>query len=379
MASAINLGMVAGEASGDLLAGLMMAGLRKRWPAMRASGIGGPQMAKHGFNAWWPHDTLAVRGYMEVLRRYPQLLRMRKQLGERFLAERPDAFIGVDAPDFNFGLETRLKAAGIKTIHFISPSIWAWRAERIHKIRHAVDHMLCVFPFEPALYEQADIAASYVGHPLADAIALEVSQVANRTTLGMVGDAPTVAVLPGSRRSEIRHIAPRLLAACAQMHRQRPHLRYLLPVVPGLLDLLAPMVQQFAPGVPITVLQGRSHEALAACDVVLVASGTATLEAALFKKPMVITYHVPWLEWQRLKRMRYQPWVGLPNILLRDFAVPELLQDDATPDKLAQAAFHWIDHPTRCEELVQRFHAVHLELRRNTAQAATHAIEKILA
>jgi lipid-A-disaccharide synthase len=374
-----NLGMVAGEASGDLLAGLMMAGLRKRWPALRASGIGGPQMAQHGFEAWWPHDTLAVRGYIEVLKCYPRLLRMRKQLGDRFLAELPDAFIGVDAPDFNFGLETRLKAAGIKTIHFISPSIWAWRAERIHKIRHAVDHMLCVFPFEPVIYEQADIAASYVGHPLADAIALEVSQIDHRSALGLAGDAPTVAVLPGSRRSEIRHIAPRLLAACAQMHRQRPYLRYLLPVVPGLLDLVAPMVQQFAPGVPIMVLQGRSHEALAACDVALVASGTATLEAALFKKPMVITYHVPWLEWQRLKRMRYQPWVGLPNILLRDFAVPELLQDNATPDKLVQAAFDWLDHPTRGEELVQRFHAMHLELRRNTAQAATHAIEKILA
>jgi lipid-A-disaccharide synthase len=376
----LHLGMVAGETSGDLLAGLVLAGLRQRWPSLRASGIGGPQMAAQGFEAWWPHDTLAVRGYIDVLARYPQLLRMRRQLGTRLLRQPPDVFIGVDAPDFNLGLEARLKAAGTKTVHFISPSIWAWRAERIHTIARAVDHMLCVFPFEPALYAQAKIAATYVGHPLADAIPLNTSPQPHRAALGLAGvSAPIVAVLPGSRRSELRHIAPRLLAACAEMHRQRPHLRYILPVVPGLQTLLAPLVSRYAPGLPLQVIEGRSHEVLAACDVALVASGTATLEAALFKRPMVITYHMHRLEWWRMQRMRLQPWVGLPNILLQDMAVPELLQDQATPEHLARAVFDWLDHPARCEALAQRLHGLHLSLRQDTVQAVTHALEKIIA
>ena len=377
--AAPRLAMVAGEASGDLLAGLLLGGLKARWPEMHSAGIGGPRMAAHGFEAWWPHDKLAVRGYVEVLRRYRELVGIRNRLGDRVLRERPDAFIGVDAPDFNFGLETRLKAEGVRTIHFISPSIWAWRGERIEKIRHAVDHMLCVFPFEQAIYEKEGIAASYVGHPLADAIPLVPPRAASRTALGLSPSAEVVALLPGSRRGEVRHIAPRLLAAAAEMHRQRPGLRYLLPVVPGLRALVEPMVQRHAPGVPVSLLDGQSHEALAACDVTLVASGTATLEAALFKRPMVITYSMPWLEWQRMKRMRYQPWVGLPNILLREFAVPELLQGEATPGSLARAAFKWLDHPDRCEALARRFDTLHHQLRCNTAQAATDAIEKVLA
>jgi len=378
------LGLVAGEASGDLLAGLLLAGLKSRWPGLQSAGIGGPQMRAQGFDAWWPHDTLAVRGYVEVLLRYRELVGIRNRLGDRLLRERPDAFIGVDAPDFNFGLETRLKAQGIKTIHFVSPSIWAWRGERIEKIRLAVDHMLCVFPFEPALYEKAGIEATYVGHPLADVIPVEVSAEASRKALmSSLSDqkddgAPIVALLPGSRRSEVRHIAPRLLAAAAEMHRQRPGLHYLLPVVPGLRAHVEPLRVRHAPGVPVTLIDGRSHEVLAACDVTLVASGTATLEAALFKRPMVITYALPWLEWHRMKRMRYQPWVGLPNILLEDFAVPEILQGDATPAELARAAFEWLDQPRACAELRRRFHSLHLQLRRNTAQTATDAIEKIL-
>ncbi len=373
------LAMVAGEASGDLLASLLMVGLKKRWPELSASGIGGPQMANQGFDAWWPHHTLAVRGYLEVLRNYAKLVNIRRQLGDRLLRQPPNVFIGVDAPDFNFGLETRLKAAGIKTVHFISPSIWAWRGERIDKIRLAVDHMMCLFPFEKAIYEQAGIAASYVGHPLADAIAFDVSQKSSREALGLSSDeSSVVALLPGSRRSEILHIAPRLLAACAEMHRQRPHLRYVLPVAPGLIHLIQPIVARFAPHVPLHLLNGRSHEALAACDVALVASGTATLEAALFKRPMVITYQMHWLEWQRMKRMRYQPWVGLPNILLRDFAVPELLQTDASAENLTKAVFEWLDHPERCQVLAQRFQTLHFELRRNTASAATHVMENIL-
>jgi lipid-A-disaccharide synthase len=371
--------MVAGEASGDLLAGLLLGGMKSRWPALQAAGIGGPKMAAHGFQAWWPHDKLAVRGYVEVLRHYREIVGIRDRLCERLLQQRPDLFIGVDAPDFNLALEARLKAAGIKAIHFVSPSVWAWRGKRIEKIHRSVDHMLCLFPFEPALYAQHGIPASYVGHPLADAIPLEPPRSASRTLLGLSPEDTVVALLPGSRRSEIQYIAPRLLGAAALMKRQRPALRFVLPVAPGLRAMLEPMRAEHAPGAGVELLDGRSHEALAACDVTLIASGTATLEAALFKRPMVIAYNMHWLSWQMMKRMKYQPWVGLPNILLRDFAVPELLQDDATPAKLAEAACAWLDDPARCAALTHRFDALHRELRRNTAQAATDAIEKILA
>ncbi len=372
------LGMVAGEASGDLLASLLLGGLKARWPDLHAAGIGGPKMMARGFDTWWPQEKLAVSGYVEVLRHYRELSGIRTALGDRLLSERPDVFIGVDAPDFNLGLESRLKAQGVKTVHFISPSIWAWRGGRIEKIRAAADHVLCVFPFEPAIYARHGIGASYVGHPLADAIPLEAPRAASRAALGISPDEQVVALLPGSRRSEIRYIAPRLLAAAAEMARQRPGLRFILPVVPSLLPLIEPMLALFAPSTRIELLIGRSHEALAACDVTLIASGTATLEAALFKRPMVVTYVLNWINWQMMKRMAYQPWVALPNILLGEMAVPELLQHDATAQKLAAAAFEWLDNPAACAALGQRFESLHHQLRRNTAQAATDAIEKIL-
>ena len=379
MASAApRFAMVAGEASGDLLAGLLLDGMNTRWPALTSFGIGGPKMAARGFHAWWPHDKLAVRGYVEVLRHYREIVGIRNQLAARLLVDPPDAFIGVDAPDFNLHLEATLKARGIKTVHFVGPSIWAWRGKRVERIRESVDHVLCLFPFEPALYEAHGVAATFVGHPLADSIPLEVPRAAGRAALGLASDSTVVALLPGSRRSEIACIAPGLLAAAAEMHRQRPQLRFVLPVVPGMRGLVEPLRQQLAASAPISLLDGHSHEALAACDVALVASGTATLEAALFKRPMVITYTMHWLSWQMMKRMKYQPWVGLPNILLNDFAVPELLQDAATPRALAAAAFKWLDDPPARAALTPRFEALHRSLRRNTAQAASHAIEKIL-
>jgi len=371
--------MVAGEASGDLLAGLLLGGLQARWPGLRASGIGGPRMMARGFDATWPSDKLAVRGYVEVLAHYREIAGIRRQLADRLLADKPDAFIGVDAPDFNLDLEARLRAAGIKTVHFISPSIWAWRGERIEKIARSVDLMLCVFPFEPALYAKRGIAAHYVGHPLADAIPLSVPQAAARAVLGLDAAAQAVAVLPGSRRSEIEYIAPTLLAAAAELQRRRPALRFVLPVAPGLRGLIEPLVAAHAGAARIELLDGRSHEALAACDAALVASGTATLEAALFKRPMVVAYKMHWLSWQMMKRKAYQPWVGLPNILLEDFAVPELIQGDCTPAALADAALAWLDDPARCAALAARFDALHHLLRRNTAQAATDAIEQALA
>jgi lipid-A-disaccharide synthase len=379
LAHAPRLALAAGEASGDLLAGLLLGGLKHRWPELSAQGIGGPQMAAQGFEAWWPHHKLAVRGYVEVLRHYREIVGIRQQLGDRLLRQRPDAFIGVDAPDFNLNLEARLKAQGVKTIHFVSPSIWAWRGERIKTIGASVDHVLCVFPFEPVLYDKVGIPATYVGHPLADAIPQKVPREASRVALGLAPDEAVVALLPGSRRSEIQYIAPRMMAAAALMQARRPSLRFILPVSSGLRPMVEPLLAQYAGKARIELLQGRSHEALAACDVTLVASGTATLEAALFKKPMVIAYVMNWLSWQLMRNKRYQPWVGLPNILLNEFVVPEYLQDQASPDNLAQATLAWLDDPARVQAIQQCFESLHHDLRRNTAVAATHAIEKILA
>jgi lipid-A-disaccharide synthase len=375
--------MVAGEASGDMLGGLLLGGLRERWPLLGAFGIGGPRMAEQGFEAWWPHDRLSVSGYVEVLGHYREISGIRSQLTERLLAagatERADLFVGVDAPDFNLDLEAMLKAQGMKTVHFVSPSIWAWRGKRIDKIRRATDLVLCLFPFEPAIYAKQGVPAAYVGHPLADLIPLEVPRAQARAGLGIGQGETVVALLPGSRRAEVQYIAPRLLQAAAEMHRRRPGLRFVLPVVPGLRHVVEPLRRQHASDAAIELLDGRSHDALAACDLTLIASGTATLEAALFKRPMVITYVMHALNWQMMKRMSYQPWVGLPNILLNDSAVPELLQGAATPGALAQAGLDWLDDPARCEALRMRFEVLHRELRCNTGQRATDAIEAVLA
>jgi lipid-A-disaccharide synthase len=372
------LAMVAGEASGDLLAALLLGGLRQRWPGLGGFGIGGPKMIDQGFEAWWPQHKLAVHGYADALRHYPELSGMRRQLAERLLQTRPDAFIGVDAPDFNLGLEARLKRAGIKAVHFVCPSIWAWRGGRIKRIARSVDHVLCLFPFEPALLQRAGIAATFVGHPLADVIPLQPPRAEARQRLGLGEHEPVIALLPGSRPGEIRHIAPSFLLAAALLHRRRPALRFVLPLAPGLRAALEPLIGLHAPGLPLQLLEGASHDALAACDLTLIASGTATLEAALFKRPMVIGYRMHALSWQIMKRMSYQPWVGLPNILCREFVVPEFLQHACQPEALADAVLARLDDTAGAERLAARFTDLHLSLRRDTARCATDAIATIL-
>lgn len=372
------LALVAGEASGDLLASLLLKGLRERWPSTRSAGIGGPRMAAEGFEAWWPSEKLSVFGYVDALRHYRELVGIRNALRDRLLAERPDVFIGVDAPDFNFGLETALRGGGIRTVHFVCPSIWAWRGERVKKLAAAADHVLCLFPFEPALLASHGVAASFVGHPLADTIPLDPPRAPARAALGL-GDGDTVvALLPGSRRSEIRHIAPAMLQAASIMARRRPGLRFVLPVAPGLRALVEPLVVAHAGDVAVQLVDGRSHEVLAACDVTLIASGTATLEAALFKRPMVITYRLHWLNWLYMRRRAYQPWFGLPNILSREFIVPELMQDAATPDALAREALAWLDDAPRRDALGRRLTDIHLSLRQDTARKAGDAIAQVL-
>ena len=374
----MRVAMVAGEASGDLLAALWLPALRARWPGLQAFGIGGLQMVAQGFDAWWPSDRLAVRGYVEVLRHYRDISAIRRELSARLLRDRPDVFIGVDAPDFNLGLERTLREAGVPTVHFICPSIWAWRAGRARTIARSADLVLCLFPFDPELLQRHGVRAAYVGHPLADAIPAQPPRQQARARLGLDAEAPTLALLPGSRRSEIQYIAPALLAAAAQLLRERPALQAVLPVAPGLRPLIEPLAARF--GHPsLRLVDGRSHEVLAACDVALVASGTATLEAALYKCPMVIAYRMHPLSWALMKRMALQPWVGLPNILCGEFAVPELIQEACTPEALAHEARAWLDAPDRRARVRERFESLHASLRRDTARLATDALHQTLA
>lgn len=373
-----SLAMVAGETSGDLLAGLLLDGLKARWPNLRAVGIGGTHMSRRGFEAWWASDKLAVRGYVEVLKHYREIVGIRRQISTRLLAQPPDLFIGVDAPDFNLDLEATLKAQGIKTVHFVSPSVWAWRAQRVEKIRRSVDHVLCIFPFEPALLAAHGIAATYVGHPLANVIPMVPDKAAARRALGLEDGDLVVALLPGSRRSEIQYLARRFFEAAALVRKTLPAVKFLLPAVPLLRQQIEAAAAAAGMAAHVQIVTGQSHQVLAACDVTLIASGTATLEAALFKRPMVIAYNMNWLSWQIMRRKKLQPWVGLPNILCRDFVVPELLQQAATPQALAHAVLAWLDEPEKITALQQQFTALHHELQRDTAQLASDAIEQVL-
>ncbi|MDT8992088.1 lipid-A-disaccharide synthase [Curvibacter sp. APW13] len=377
------IAMVAGEASGDLLAGLLLQGLHARWPGLAPVGIGGPQMQRQGFSAWWPHHKLAVHGFSwELLRRYREIVGIRKQLQERLLQSPPDLFVGVDAPDFNLDLERNLRTAGVKTVHFVCPSVWAWRAERLEKIRASVGHVLCIFPFEPALLAQHGIGATYVGHPLANVIPLEPDKAGARRALGLHDEDTVVALLPGSRQSEIRHLALRFFQAAARIQKARPATKFIVPAVPGLRPEIEQLLARSGMAGQVQLLQGRSHQALAACDVTLIASGTATLEAALFKRPMVVAYHMSAFSWWMMQRKRLQPWVGLPNILAGDFVVPELLQDAATPQALADEVLRWLDDArqggSRTRALHTTFSAMHQTLQRDTSRLATDAIEKVL-
>ena len=384
MAASPRVAMVAGETSGDLLAGLLIDGMQAHWPDLQTCGIGGPQMQRRGFDAWWPSEKLAVHGYsMEVLRRLRELLGIRKQLRERLLKDSPDVFIGVDAPDFNLGLEADLRAAGIKTVHFVCPSIWAWRAERVEKIRRSADHVLCIFPFEPELLARHGIAATYVGHPLAGVIPMVPDRAAARAQLGLQDTDEVLAILPDSRSSEIAYITQPFFEAAALVRKARPAIKLIVPAVPALRERIVQAAQAAGLGGVVQIVSGQSHAVLAACDTTLIASGTATLEAALFKRPMVIGYHMHPLSWWLMRRKQLQPWVGLPNILCGDFVVPELIQDAATPQALCAATLQWLDarqhHPEKITALEQRFTALHESLRRNTPQLAADAIQKILA
>lgn len=372
----IDLGLVAGETSGDLLGAHFIRALKHKHPNLHAAGIAGPRLIEAGVEAIYPSEKLAVNGYVEVLRHLPELLWIRSRITRRFLRERPRVFVGIDAPDFNFTLETKLKQTGIPTVHFVSPSIWAWRPERIHRIKQAVSHMLVVFPFEEQIYRDAGIPVTYVGHPLADVIPLEPDTAAARASLGLAA-GPVIALLPGSRLSEVSRHARLMLDAATLVRQRHPDARFVLPAAN---EAAARLIQQAAQGMtlPLHVLDGQSHAALAACDVALVASGTATLEAALFKKPMVITYRVPALTAYLMRKKALQPWIGLPNILAREFVVPERVQEAATPENLANDALAWLEDTPRREAAIETFRAMHLSLRQDASARIADAVAPYL-
>lgn len=338
-------------------------------------------MESAGFDALFPAEKLAVHGYAEALRHYREISGIRKALLKRLLRDRPDVFIGVDAPDFNLWLERKLKRAGIRVIHYVSPSIWAWRGGRIRKIGQAVDRILALFPFEPEIYQRAGIPVTYVGHPLADTIARDSDQCAYRALLELPKDQLVFALLPGSRRSELRHMADLVIDTAALLHQRFPDALFLVPLATAeTRDMFQQALarSEERTSLPIRVLYGHAQQAMAASDASLVTSGTATLEAALVKAPHVIAYRMANLSWQLMKRMGYLPWVGLPNILSRRFVVPEFLQDDATAENIAQALGNLVEDKVVCGRLRARFDHIHETLQQNTAEKAAEAVLRLL-
>jgi len=375
----LRVAMVAAERSGDQLAALLLQGMRQRWSGLQASGIGGPLMQAQGFAARWSCDELTVRGLVEGVWAYRRISAIRRQLLADLLRQRPDVYLGVDASDFNLPLERQLGRAGIPAIQLVCPSIWAWRPGRVHAIRRSVRHVLCLFPFEPALLERHGIEGTFVGHPVADLIALEPDQAGARQRLGLDPEATVVALLPGSRVAEIAALALPFLQAARLMAQQRPRLRFVLPTHEGLRPALQQALRETGMDERVQLVLGQAHTVQAACDVALVASGTATLETALHKRPMVIAYRMQWLSYWVANQQRRTPWIGLPNILCQQGLVPELLQDQVQPEALARATLAWLDDPAAVAQLRQRFTDMHLQLRQDMPARASHAIAQILA
>ncbi len=388
------IAIVAGEASGDLLGSHLIRALKAQRSDLTFIGIAGPKMMGEGAKSLFPIEKLSVRGYVEVLKHLYGLLKLRKSLYKQLLAEKPDIFIGIDAPDFNFWLERKLKKHGIPTIHYVSPSIWAWRGGRMGKIKRAVSHVLALFPFEPALYEKAGVPVTYVGHPLADELPLNPSKTAARELLKIEKNKLVIAMLPGSRQSEVKQHADLLIKTAQIISKENKNsqfsgVKFLVPLITRETRQLFQTAlynntnhnqanlnndDELLETLDLDILFGHAHDAMEAADIVIVASGTATLEAALLKKPMVITYRMPAISWQILKRMRYQPYVGLPNILAGKFLVPELLQNDATPQKLADAVARLLSDDAYLKEIKQEFTIIHQNLKQNSAKKAADVV-----
>lgn len=374
--SQIVIGIVAGEASGDALASHLMAAIKRVRPEVEFVGIGGPKMQSAGMKLLFPMEKLAVMGYAEVLRHYREITGIRRKLRGYLLQQRPALFIGVDAPDFNLDLELALKRRGIPTVHYVSPSIWAWRGERIKKIKQAVSHMLALFPHEPKLYRDAGVPVDYVGHPLADILPLLPSRAQMRETMRIPLSARVFAFLPGSRQSEVRQLACLYIETARLILQQEPEARFLVPLATRETRTIfeQAIYDCNADELPFSLMFGHAQDAMISADMVLVASGTATLECALLKRPMVITYRLKPMTWRMMKRKSYLPYFGLPNILCGRFVVPEILQDDATPENLSQALLNFLHDQDAVVQLEQTFTELHQRLRQNTAEKAAAAI-----
>ncbi|WP_417066934.1 lipid-A-disaccharide synthase [Niveibacterium terrae] len=379
---AVTIALVAGEASGDQLGARLIAALKARLPDARFLGIGGAQMREEGLVAWHDSERLAVNGFGDALRRLPELLAIRRDLLRRIVDADVDLFIGIDAPDFNLGVERRLKKRGIRTLHYVSPSIWAWRGGRARKIKRSADHVLCLFPCEPELYAKHGVAATFVGHPLADEFPLFPDKAGARAQLGLPAESAVVALMPGSRIGEVEALADHFVSCAKILAGRFPDIRFLAPVLSReTRDRLAQAIAsaQLDANTRITIMIGHSHLAMIAADAVLLASGTAALEAALLKRPMVVAYRISRFSYWILKRLMYLPWVSLPNILAREALVPELLQDDCEPGKMAEALAHWLGDSTATGLLIDRFETLHKTLARDNARRAAEVVLAMLA
>ena len=376
----LTIGMVAGEPSGDALGFHLIQALRRQLPHARFTGIGGPRMKGAGFEAMFPMEKLAVMGIAEVLRHFPELFSIRRRLTAHYLCERPRVFIGIDSPEFNLGLELKLRSAGVPTVHYVGPQIWAWRAGRIHTIRRAVSKMLVLFPFETALYERAQVPVAYVGHPLADQLGNFPGMSAMREQLRLPAAGKIVTLLPGSRVTELKRMAGLFVATAERITEAVPGVQFLVPFVSReTREIFENALYQHSAGaLNMNMMFGHAHEAMAAADVVLLASGTATLEAALLKRPMVIAYKVAALSALVHRTHVHLPYVGLPNVLAGEFVVPEFLQEEATPENLAQAVINLLFDPVMRERLEARFEKMAAELRRDASTAAAAAILPLL-
>jgi lipid-A-disaccharide synthase len=374
----IHIGIVVGEASGDILGAALMHELRKHFPNANFSGIGGPRMLAEGFHSYFPQDRLAVMGLIEPLKRLPELLRIRKFLREHFIANPPAVFIGIDSPDFTIPLEASLKENGIKTVHYVSPSVWAWRQKRIFKIARAVDLMLTLLPFEARFYQEHNVPVEFVGHHLADEIPLQVDKQAARKTLGLAEEGRIVALLPGSRSAEVERMGDLFMRTAVVCLEQDPSLRFIIPAANSDRYRQLHIALNDYVDFPIELIHGHSHEAMAAADVVLLASGTVTLEALLLKKPMVVAYKLAPLSHLILSWLVKTPWISLPNLLAQKMLVPELLQDKATPEALGSAVMNYFDNPDQARQLSETFAAMHIELKRDASARAADAIRKLI-
>jgi lipid-A-disaccharide synthase len=374
MTDLMRVALVAGEASGDILGAGLMQALKTQHPQIGFIGIGGPLMEAQGLNAYFPMERLSVMGLVEVLGRLPELLARRKRLIQTLIAEKPDVFIGIDAPDFNLTLELKLRQAGIKTVHYVSPSVWAWRQKRVLKIREACDLMLTLFPFEAQFYDAHQVPVRFVGHPLADTIPVLADRASARDALDLPQDITVVALLPGSRGGEVARLGSLFLDAAVRLRTLRPGIRFVLPCSSP--ERRAQLEQMLVGrDLPLTLLNGRSHEALAACDAVLIASGTATLEALLYKRPMVVAYKVAPMTYRILKRLVTSDYISLPNLLAERLLVPEMIQDAATPEALAQLLAPLLDGG---EVQTEGFDVIHRALRRDASVQAAQAVLKLV-